>query len=125
MYCNERTCPIQTRLVDKFDACEHIHEARANLNLLYVLISNILPLPSHCIHKLHELKSSQSKVKIFILQSIFMLSGKDTCSRGREWPRERAAFSIDGPDEGEGSPHSEGGYDAPDQTVFDLTMDYR
>lgn len=44
--------------------------------------------------------------------------------RDKEWPRERSTFSIDAPDDRDGSPHSQQGYDRPDQTVFDLTMDY-
>ena len=38
--------------------------------------------------------------------------------------RERSTFSIDAVDDRDGSPHSEQGFDRPDQTVFDLTMDY-
>ena len=38
--------------------------------------------------------------------------------------RERSTFSIDTVEDRDASPHSEQGFDRPDQTVFDLTMDY-
>ena len=42
--------------------------------------------------------------------------------RDKSWPRERSTFSIeDGPPPDD---DNEQGYEAPDQTVFDLTMDY-